>query len=174
MAENKKKQPNWPLLLPIGLLLVDIIVIVVMRIAGYGISQYLFFFFILLGIFLLYQIGKQLIALWRVQSAIGKLGDAQKLAESGQPMEAVKLWKKLLLSLPRDKYLEVLSLIEDTYKHENMSKAVQQVKAVYSESIEFFKMTKNVEQITAKDRRDWQARAYELRNMISVLPEEKV
>lgn len=174
MAERPKKQPNWPLLMPIGLLLLEIIVFAVMRLVNFEITQYLFYFFILLGLFLIYQIAKQLITLWRVKSAVKQLEATNQLAESGQAMAAIKQWKKLLMSLPRDKYLEVLALIEATYQKEDMPKAVQQVRLVHSESIEFFELAASTQRATAKDRQEWQNQAYELRNMIKALPESKI
>lgn len=173
MAENKKSQPNWPLLLPIGLLVVEIIVVVIMRLSGFAISQYLFYFFIILGFYLLYQIGKQLILQMRVRNALNKLVEAKQLADSGKPFEAIRAWKILLLQLPRDKYLEVLTLIEETYQQLGMTKAVQQTKNIHSESIEFFELTGQVQRATNQDRQDWQLQANELRNMINDLPEEK-
>ena len=173
MSENNKTQPNWPLLLPIGLLVVEIIVVAVMRLAGFTISQYLFYFFIILGVYLIYQIGKQLIAQIRVRSALNKLAEAKQLADSGQSFEAIKEWKKLLLQLPREKYLEVLSLLEETFLQLEMPKAVQQTRNIQSESVEFFEATKQTQRVTNQDRQDWQMRANEIRNMINDLPETK-
>ncbi len=173
MTENKKSQPNWPLLLPIGLLIVEIIVVIIMRLTGFTISQYLFYFFILLGVYLLYQIGKQLFIQMRVRSVMKKFDEAKHLADSGQPFEAIKEWKKLLLQLPREKYLEVISMMEETYKKLEMSKAVQQTKNIHSELIEFFELTKQNQKPTNQDKQDWKLRVNEIRNMISDLPEEK-
>lgn len=173
MTNQNKNRANLSLLLPLGLLLVEVIAIVVLLLSGFEINQTLTFFFVLLGIFLLWQVGRQLITQWRVKQAIKKTSEADSIALSGRPMDAMKIWKKLLLSLPRDKYLETLSKMENVYKDEEMEEAVQQVKAIHSESLEFFDMTRNIKRITAKDRRKWQARAYELRKMISALPEKK-
>lgn len=172
MTEQKKRQPNLPLLMPVGLLILEIIVFLVMWLAGYEINQTLFFFFILLGLFLLYQIAKQLFSVLRVRSAVKGLENARARLEAGQPMAAIAEWKKLLLGLPRDKYLEVLALMEETYQNEDMPKAAQQVKQIHSESIAFFNTTQNVKKITAQERRDWQTKALELRSMIKALPEE--
>lgn len=173
MIDKNKKRPNLALLLPLGLLVVEAIAILVLLLTDTEITQSLIYFFVLLGIFLLWQVGRQLLTEWRVKQAINKARQAESIAESGRPMEAVKIWKKVLLSLPRDKYLEVLANMEQAYKNEEMEAAIQQVKAIHSESIEFFNMTQNIKRITPKDRRNWQARAYELRKMISALPEEK-
>lgn len=173
MTDQNKNRTNLSLLLPLGLLLVEVIAIVILLATGFEINQTMIFFFFLLGIFLLWQIGRQLITQYRVKQAVKKTREADSIAESGRPMEAMKIWKKLLLSLPRDKYLETLSKMEKVYKNQEMEEAVQQVKAIHSESLEFFDMTQNIKRITAKDRRKWQARAYELRKMISALPEEK-
>jgi len=173
MTDQNKKGPNLTLLLPLGLLLVEVIAIVVLLLTGFEINQTLIFFLALLGIFLLWQVGRQFFTQWRVKQAIKKASEADSIAEAGRPMEAMKIWKKLLLSLPRDKYLQTLANMEKVYKDQEMEEAVQQVKAIHSESLEFFDMTQNIKRITPKDRRKWQARAYELRKMISALPEEK-
>ena len=173
MRDQNKNKPNLSLLLPLGLLLVEVIAIVVLLLTGFEINQTLIFFFVLLGIFFLWQVGRQLFTQRRVKQAIKKTREADNIAESGRPLEAMKIWKNLLLSLPRDKYLETLAKMEKVYENLEMEEAVQQVKAIHSESLEFFDMTRNIKRITAKDRRKWQARAYELRKMISALPEEK-
>ena len=173
MTDQNKKRPNLSLLLPLGLLLVEVIAILVLLLTGTEITQSLIYFFVLLGIFLFWQVGRQLLTEWRVKQAINKAREADSIAKSGRPMAAMKIWKKILLSLPRDKYLDTLSKMEDTYKDQGMKEAIQQVRAIHSESVEFFNMTQNIKRITPKDRRNWQARAYELRNMISALPEEK-
>jgi len=172
---NKKIdiQKNLSLLLPALVILLEVIVIVVLVTLGYEITQFLLFFFILLGIFLIAQIGQQLYTRWRLKQAIQKLDHAQELLESGQPLEAIKLWKRLLLSLPRDKYLVVLSKMKAVYQDQNMTEAVQQVSAVHSESKKFFSMTQDVKKVTHKDRRAWQNQAYKLRKMINALPEKK-
>lgn len=173
MTDQNQKRPNLSLLLPLGLLVVEVIAILVLLLTGFEITQSLIFFFVLLGIFLLWQVGRQLLTEWRVKQAIIRAREAESIAESGRPMEAMKIWKNLLLSLPREKYLETLSKMEKTYKDQEMDDAIQQVKAIHSESLEFFDMTQNTKRITPKDRRKWQARAYELRKMISALPEKK-
>lgn len=173
MAEKKETRPNWPLLLPIGLLVIEIIVFVVMRLTNFTISQYLFYFFILLGFYLLYQIGKQLLIQLRVRSAMKKFTEAQQLAESGQPFKAIQEWKKLLLQLPKKKYLEVLSSMERTYQTLGMSEAVRQTKNIHSESIEFFELTNQEKKPSNKERQEWQLRANTIRKMIKDLPEEE-
>lgn len=173
MTDQNKKRPKLSLLLPLGLLVVEVIAILVLLLTGFEITQTLIYFFVLLGIFLIWQVSRQLITKWRVKQAIKKAREAESIVESGRPMEAMKIWKKFLLSLPRDEYLEILSKMENVYKNQEMDEAVQQVKAIHSESLEFFEMTRNIKRITPKDRRKWQARAYELRKMISALPEKK-
>lgn len=173
MAENKKTQQNWPLLLPIGLLIVEGIVVAIMLLTGFTISQYLFYFFILLGVYLIYQIGKQLFILLRVNNAMKKFTEAKHLAETDKPFEAIKAWKRLLLQLPKEKYLEVLSLLEETYQKLGMAKAVQQTKNLHSESIEFFELTSQKEKPSNKERQTWQLRVNEIRKMIINLPEEE-
>lgn len=173
MTENKKQRLNPLLLLPAGLLVLEIVIYIILGIAGYEITKSLTTVFILFAIFLIYQIGKQLYLKWRVTNAVKKIETAQELADSGSPMMAIRLWKKLLLNLPKEHYLDVLSAMKETYQQAGMIDAVQQVKAIQSESIEFFEWTRNVEGRTAKDRRKWQNRAIALRTMVKALPDEK-
>lgn len=173
MSEENKKQLNLSLLLPAGLLLLEIIVILVMLATGYEITGFLLSFFILLAFFLIYQIARQQINNWQIKQAVKKIGQGKALADSNQPMQAIKLWKELLLKIPREKYLIVLEMMEETYQEQDMNEAVQQVKAIRSESVEFFEMTQGIERFTRRDQRKWKARAFELRKMIKALPEEK-
>jgi hypothetical protein len=174
MAERKDTQPNWPLILPIGLLIIELIVFVVMRLTSFTISEYLFYFLILLGFYLLYQIGKQLLILVRVRGTMKKLSEAKHFAESGHPLKAIREWKKLLLQLPKKKYLEVLASMEETYQALGMMEAVRQTKNVHSESIEFFALTGQDKRPTNNERKEWQLRANEIRKMIKDLPEEEI
>ncbi|MDY6873305.1 MAG: hypothetical protein SVR81_04975 [Chloroflexota bacterium] len=173
MAETKKNQPNWPMLLPIGLLVVEIIVVVALLALGYEITQYLFFFLILLALFLLYQIGKQLIMNRRLKKMISEIAAAKELAGSGQYLEAVKEWKRLLLMLPRETYLEALDQLEDSYTRLEMPQAVSQVRTIHSESIEFFSATENIRKMSMQDRQKLQKRSNQIRDMIRALPEEQ-
>lgn len=173
MAETKKNQPNWPMLLPIGLLVVEIIVVVALLALGYEITQYLFFFLILLALFLLYQIGKQLIMNRRLKKMISEIAAAKELAGSGQYLEAVKEWKRLLLMLPRETYLEALDQLEDSYTRLEMPQAVSQVRTIHSESIEFFSATENIQKMSMQDRQKLQKRSNQIRDMIRALPEEQ-
>jgi len=172
MAENNQQRLNLRLILPIALLLVELIVVIVLLVAGYEITTLLTYFFILLAVFLIYQIGRQLILRWRIQRAITKIEDADKLAQAGHTLDAIRLWKSLLFSLPRDHFLSVLSKMKGAYQNQGMEEAVQQINAIHSESVEYFQMINTVEKPTPKDRRDWQARAFELQNMIKALPTE--
>ena len=172
MAENKKRRIDWLLILPTGLLLIEGIIVVVLLATGYEINQTLMFFLILLAAFLIFQIWRHLSTRLRVQRSVARIDEGKELVDGGEPYKAISLWKELLLSLPRDKYLDVLNKLEETYGDQNMSAAVQQVKAIRSESLNFFEMTKNPQKATAKDRKDWQARAVELRKMIKALPTE--
>lgn len=173
MAEPDEKRINWPLLLPIGLLMVEIIAVIVMLALNTTITQYLFFFLLLLSLFLIYQIAKQLIMNHRLTKMVAEMAAAEELADTGKPMEAVKAWKKLLPALPREAYLEVLDQLEDTYMQMEMSKAAKQVKTIHSESIEFFNATENVRRMNMQDRQTLQARLNAIRAMILALPEEE-
>ncbi|MCB2210410.1 hypothetical protein KQH62_05910 [bacterium] len=172
MAKTDKNQTNWPLLLPVGLLVVEIIVVIVLLAMGYEITQYLFFFFVLLALFLLYQIGKQLVMNRRLKKMINEMVAAQELADSGQYLEAVKEWKRLLLLLPREAYLEVLNNLEDAYTQLEMPKAVSQVRTIHSESIEFFSATDEIQKMNMQERQELQKRSNQIRDMIRALPEE--
>ena len=172
MTNNKKRRINWPLILPAGLLLIESIIVVVLLATGYEIDPLMMFFFILLAAFLAFQISRQLLTRIHVRRAVGKIDDAKALINNGQPYKAISLLKELLLRLPRDKYLDVLTILEEAYADQNMNNAVQQIKAICSESLNFFEMTKNPQKATAKDRKDWQARALGLRKMIKALPTE--
>jgi hypothetical protein len=173
MTESNRKQPNWPLLLPIGLLIVEITVVIVMLALNCTITQYLFFFLLLLALFLVYQIGKQLLMNRRLKKMVNEMVAAKELADSGKPMEAVKEWKKLLLALPREAYLEALNQLEDVYKQMEMPQAVKQVKTIHSESIEFFNATENIQRMSIQDRQNLQTRSNQIRDMIRALPEEE-
>ena len=172
MVNNTKRKIDWLLILPAGLLLIEGIIVIVLLATGYEITQPMMFFFILLAAFLAFQVWRHLSTRIRVQKAVAKIDEGITLVDSGEPFEAIRLWKELLLSLPRDKYLDVLNKLEDTYGEQNINEAVQQVKSIRSESLNFFEMTKNPQKATAKDRKDWQARALELRKMIKALPTE--
>lgn len=173
MTQENKKQHNLSLLLPAGLLLLEIVAVIVLLASGYEITEFLLTFFILLGLFLLFQVARQLFTTWRVNRSFKRINAADEFAESGQPLEAIKIYKKNLLSLPKEKFLNVLFKMRRIYEEQNMVEAVQQVKAIHSESLEFFEMTKNRKRASYNDRRNWQARAIELRNMIKALPIEK-
>ena len=173
MSAKPKLQPNWSLLMPAILLLVECVALIALNQMGYRIPQNLLYIFIALGIFLVYKIGKQLSTILRVKGALRQLKSVDKLVEAGHGMAAIKEWKKLLLSLPEDKYLEILQRMETIYAQEDMQEAVMETKMVHAESVEFFEAfsaTNNHQMIT---RQDWQNKAISLRNMIRDLPEEK-
>jgi hypothetical protein len=173
MDQNRKRNLDLPLLLPLGLLIVEIIAIIVLLAIGIEITQYLLYFFIILGIYLLYQLSRQLLIRYRVARARNQQQEAAELAESGQPMEALKIWKKSLLQLPKDQYLETLALMESVYEEQEMIKGAQQIKAILEKSRMFFDTPRNFKEMTAEDRRNWQNEAFELRNMINKLPVQK-
>ena len=88
-------------------------------------------------------------------------------------MAAIKEWKKLLLNLPEDKYLEILQRMETIYAQEDMQEAVKETKMVHAESVEFFEAFSAINNHQMITRQDWQNKAISLRNMIRALPEEK-
>ncbi|MDF1520591.1 MAG: hypothetical protein P1P73_08935 [Brevefilum sp.] len=172
MSETKKKRTDMLLLLPAGLLVLEGIIVVVLLSTGYEIKESFLYFLLLLAAFLIFQISRQFSRRLRVQKSVGKVKDGKALVDTGHPFEAIKLWKELLLSLPRDKYLEVLDMLEATYENENLAAGVQQIKAIRSESLNFFEMTKIPQRATANDRKAWQTKAMELRKMVKALPTE--
>ncbi len=172
MNEENNRLFELNLILPLSLLILEIIVIIVLVASGYEITQFLLFFFILLGAFLILQVGRQLMAKWRINQAITKIKEGQALVEAGQHLQAIKLWKSMLFSLPQEHFFDVLKRIESAYEEKNMNEAIQQVQAIQAESKDFFEMTRNLRKGTPQDRRNWQTRAFELQNMIKALPEE--
>lgn len=172
MTNENKRQLDLSLLLPLSLLILEVVAINILIAAGYEIPQFLLFIFILLAVFLVYRVGRQLFARWRIHRAITKIKEGQALADAGRHRQAIQLWKSLLFTLPQDQFLDVLQRIEAVYNHKNMEDAIQQVQAIHSESRDFFQMTRNLQKATPKDRRQWQAQAVELQNMIKALPEE--
>ena len=173
MSAKPKLQPNWSLLMPAILLLVECIALIALNLMGYRIPQNLLYIFIALGIFLVYKIGKQASAILRVKSALQQLKSVDKLVEAGHVMAAIKEWKKLLLNLPENKYLEILQRMETIYAQEDMQEAVKETKMVHAESVEFFKAFSAINNHQMITRQDWQNKAISLRNMIRALPEEK-
>lgn len=172
MREDKKRNQDLSLILPLVLLILEVVAIIVLVAAGYKITQFLLYFFLILGVFFVYQIGRQLIARWRISQAVTKIKEGQALADAGQHLQAIKLWKSLLLTLPQEQFMDVLNRLQDAYENKNMEEAVQQVQAIQAESKDFFEMSRNLRKATPQDRRNWQARAFELQKMVSALPEE--
>ena len=173
MTENNKKRLNLPFILPLLLLIVEIVVVLVLQGTGYEISDFSYVFLLFLGFFLIYQITRQFWMEWRIKKAMLGLKIAEELTAADKPMEAIKQWKAILLNLPEEYYLDTLSKIEEVYESQNMTKAVQQIKNIQSESIEFFELTRTAQRITLEKRGEWQSRVFELHKMIESLPVEK-
>jgi len=172
MSEQSKLPLDLNLILPAALLILEVIAIIILVLTGYKITQFLLIFFILLGAFLVFQVGRQLFARWRIHQAVTKVKEGQMLADAGKNLRAVRLWKSLLFSLPEKGFFDVLQRIASAYKEEDMPEAVQQAHAIQAESRGFFEMTRNLRKATPKDRRNWKARALELQKMIKALPEK--
>ena len=173
MTEENNNRINLALLLPLGLLIIEIIAVVVLLGSGYEISEFLFIFLSFLALFLIYQISRQVWVGRQMKKAIAGMEKAKGLIDTKKPLEAIKQWKKILLNLPQEEYLDVLTRMEKIYDSQEMTKAVQQIRAIQSESIEFFQMTKVAKNLTQKDRRKWQTQAFELQKMIRALPVKK-
>ncbi len=173
MAQNKKKRIDLPLLLPLGLLLVEIIAIVVLLVIGFEITQYLLYFFIILAVYLIYQISRQLLTRTRVMRAIRQKEEGERLAEAGESIQAIQIWKKSILQLPQEQYIDTLEKMAEVYGVLNMTAAVQQTKAILQESRTFFEAQVDYQKMNPKERREWQGKAYQLREMINKLPTTK-
>ena len=173
MVDNKKRTLNLQIPLPAFLLILEIVAITVLIVNNYEIPALLFFFFVLIGIFLLYQLFRQIAVVRLMKQAKTALSDAEKYIQANMPMEAIKKWKSILLRLPKEQYLNTLAKIEKIYRSENMLAAVEKVKAILKESQNFFMITQNLKQISKPSFREWQTRIIRLRKMISDLPINK-
>mgnify|MGYP001097942449 CR=1 FL=1 len=172
MTQETKIKVKLDILLPAGLLGIEIVVVSGLLIGGYQLPQLVSTFFVFSGIYCLYQIVRQLMTQFQVNQAINRIKDAEKLAAEGHLVEAVRLWKSLLLKLPKEQFLSVLSKMKRTYHSLGMDKAVQQIKTIHSESMEFFKKVGKVDRPTKQDQQEWQDRAFKLRKLIQDLPIE--
>lgn len=171
MSDSAKKQINWPLLIPLGLLAIEIIVVLALYLFSVELNQNLIFFFSVLAIYLVYNVLRQLYSLYRAKFAVSRSKKAEQYAEAGQWPEAVKLWKKLLLNLPREEYLATIEKLQNVYRDLGMSEGVRQTKALHAESMDFFTLLEKTEEPTGQDRRKWQIKAQQLQNSIKALPE---
>ena len=172
MDQKNKKQLNPALFLPIGLLLLIVIVMVVFLIIGYDINTSIIFFFLLLSSFLVLQIIKQVKTRYQVKKAVEDIEKADELAMQGDSMSAIKTWKSLLHTLPKEQYLSVLSKLEAAYQKKDMENAVEQTRAIKSKSLKFFNAVQNSKKVSPKDRQEWQTQVNEIRTMVTALPEE--
>jgi hypothetical protein len=171
--DQKNKKPFNPLLIvPIGLLSLIVIVMVVFFIIGYEITTSIVFFFLLLSAFLVMQIIKQVKTRYQVKKAVEDIQKADDLAVDGDIISAIKIWKNLLLTLPKEQYLSVISKLEAAYQKENMDNAVEQTRAIKSKSLKFFNAVQNNKKVSPKDRQEWQTQVKEIRTMVTALPEE--
>lgn len=172
MKKKTQIKVNVDIFLPAGILGIEIVVVSGLLIGGYQLPQLVSAFFVCAGVYCLYQIVRQLKTQFQVNQAITRIKDAEKLAADGHLLEAVRLWKSLLFRLPKEQFLSVLSKMKRTYLSLGMDKAVQQVKTIHSESMEFFIKIDKVDRPTKQDQQEWQERAYKLRNLIQNLPVE--
>jgi hypothetical protein len=171
MAGKKSRQMNLPLLLPLGGLIIEGIVYIVLISYNVKISQSLAFFLILIGGLLAYQVVMQVIQLVKVNVAISKSEKAKELVDSGNGIEAIKEWKKHLQILPRDQYLETLDEMVNAYQKLEMDDGVKAAKDLIKNSHEFFDMVNNAEKATPEARQQWREKSNALRNMVKELPE---
>jgi hypothetical protein len=171
MAGKNKNRINLPLLLPVAGLVIEGIVFLILVSYNVEISQSLTFFLLLIASLLLYQVVMQIIQLVKVNTAIKKSNDAKQWAESGREMDAIKEWKKQLLILPRDKYLEILDDVVNTYQKLEMKNGVQKAEHLIKSSHEFFDMINSAKKATPTARQEWQEKSNDLRKMVNELPE---
>ena len=171
MAGNKSRQMNLPLLLPLAGLIVELIVFVILRSYNITISPSMLFFFALIGLLLAYQIVLQIIQLVKVNMAVNKSQDVKATVEAGNGLEAIKIWKKNLLVLPRNQYLQTLDDVVNTYQKLEMTKGVKAAQDLIKNSHEFFDMVNSAEKATPEIRQQWRVKSNELRKMVQDLPE---
>ena len=171
MAGNKSRQMNLPLLLPLAGLIVELIVFVILRSYNVTISPSMLFFFALIGLLLAYQIVLQIIQLVKVNMAVNKSQDVKAMVEAGNGLEAIKIWKKNLLVLPRNQYLQTLDDVVNTYQKLEMPKGVKAAQDLIKNSHEFFDMVNSAEKATPEIRQQWRVKSNELRKMVQDLPE---
>ena len=172
MAGNKKNRINLPLLLPVGGLIIEGIAFAILMSYHVEISQSLSLFLILIASLLLYQVVMQVIQLVKVNIAVKKSGDAKQLIESGHGMDAIKEWKKQLLILPRDQYLQILDEVVNAYEKLGMQNGVQKTEHLIKNSHEFFALINSTKKATPAARKEWQEKAIALRKMVKELPED--
>ena len=171
MAGNKSRQMNLPLLLPLAGLIVELIVFVILRSYNVTISPSMLFFFALIGLLLAYQIVLQIIQLVKVNMAVNKSQEVKAMVEAGNGLEAIKIWKKNLLVLPRNQYLQTLDDVVNTYQKLEMPKGVKAAQDLIKNSHEFFDMVNSAEKATPEIRQQWRVKSNELRKMVQDLPE---
>lgn len=171
MAGKNNKKMNLPLLLPLAGLIIEIIAYLILRSYKVEISQSLAFFLVLIGGLLAYQIVMQIIQLVKVNAAVSKSEKVKALVDAGKGIEAIKEWKKNLLILPRDQYLETLDEVVNTYQKLDMPNGVKAAKDLIKNSHEFFDMVNNTEKATPEARQQWREKSNALRKMVQELPE---
>lgn len=171
MAGKKSRQMNLPLLLPIAGLVIEIIVYLILISYNVEISPSLMFFLLLIGGLLAYQVVLQIIQVIKINVAVNKSDNVKALVESGQGIEAIKVWKKNLLILPRDQYLETLNEVVNTYQKLDMPNGVKAAQDLIKNSHEFFDMVNNAEKATPEVRQEWRVKSNSLRQMVKDLPE---
>ena len=172
MNEDKQRSLDLRLILPLSLLILEALAIIILVARGYEITQFLLILFILLGAFLVFQIGRQLVARWRVRQAMTKVKQGRALANAGINLQAIQLWKSLLFRLPKEHFFNVLQPMKTDYEDENMDEAIQQIRAILAESKTHFKLTNKLHKLTAQDQRIWHSKATELQKIIKALPGE--
>jgi len=171
MAGKKSRNMNLPLLLPLGGLLIEVVVYLILRSYNIEISQSLLFFLVLIGGLLVYQVVMQIIQLVKVNVAVNKSEKVKALVDAGKGIEAIREWKKNLLVLPRDQYLETLDEVVNTYQKLEMPNGVKAAQDLIKNSHEFFEMVNSAEKATPETRQQWREKSNALRKMVQDLPE---
>lgn len=171
MAGKKSRNMNLPLLLPLGGLLIEVVVYLILRSYNIEISQSLLFFLVLIGGLLVYQVVMQIIQLVKVNVAVNKSEKVKALVDAGKGIEAIREWKNNLLVLPRDQYLETLDEVVNTYQKLEMPNGVKAAQDLIKNSHEFFEMVNSAEKATPETRQQWREKSNALRKMVQDLPE---
>jgi hypothetical protein len=172
MVKEDKKQVDLSLILPFGLVLFEIITVVVMLALGYTISGFLAAFLVFLSVYLILQIVRQLLVRLQTKKAISGISKAAELVDSGQPMEAIKQWKKVIFNLPREEYVKALAKMEELYRAQDMTPAVQKTRDIRSMTFALINMRNGTQNMIFTKQRDFLSRVSALHKMIQDLPED--
>ncbi len=170
---QQKTKQNWPLVFPTALLILDISAIVILSFLDFSIPPIFWGLSIIIGIFLLFQVTRQILIRHRISQAKARLMQANNLAKKGAFLKAIFIWKQTLLSLPTDHYLDILNRIHQAYLSLDMPEAAEKTREIKADSITIFEMIKNIKQLSMQQRFALNQKIVSLRESIQKLPENK-